>query len=73
MRAGRPSTEEDDGIKREYAEPGQSDSRQRTKILYVRVHEVGHPRDQAEFERLDAQVDELLVEAWRHCPELRGR
>lgn len=56
-----------DGVKQAYGEPGHADSGPQTKLLYVRGREVGHPRDRAEFDRLDALVDELRVEAALHC------
>lgn len=55
-----------DGIKREYVEAGRVDG-PRTLMLYVRGREVGHPRDQAEFDQLDPLVDELRAEARLLC------
>ena len=59
-----------DGTKQAFGEPGHADSGPQTKLLYVRdvrAQDVGHPRDRAEFDRLDALVDELRVEAALHC------
>lgn len=56
-----------DGIKRAFGEPGHAGAGPQTLLLYVRGREVGHPRDQGEFDRLEALVDELRVEASPHC------
>lgn len=56
-----------DGIKQTFGEPGHADSGPQTLLLYVRGREAGHPRDRGEFDRLDALVDELRVEASVHC------
>jgi hypothetical protein len=56
-----------DGIKQTFGEPGHADSGPQTLLLYVGPREAGHPRDRDEFDRLDALVDELRVEASLHC------
>jgi hypothetical protein len=56
-----------DGIKQAFGEVGHADSGPQTLLIYVRAREAGHPHDRGEFDRLDALVDELRVEASLHC------